>query len=530
LAKESNLYAKRALLKGRKSRKVYLLLGGAFMNALERLAVIRHKSKINKDWQHNDLFRLLRKNDIWVTAYENIKRNKRILPPLMTKEIVVGMSIPRLAKLQSKVLNESYQFMKINKLQILKSNRQKRQLSLLTFDDKIVQEVIRIILEAVYAPYLSQQSFVFPNELGPHDALEYIEAKFCSVDWIIKGNLDCEYSIINCKQFYNLFSKKIYDNRFINLICKLLKSEILNQRQLTKPYFRTGIISLILTTIYFNELDEWVDDKRNMFYSFRMKEYNRKFIKVLNTLNLKKIGVPGSVTRQITYIRYAKHWMIGIRGHYILAKTLHTSVNNFLVLNLKQTLHTKKPKIIDLHLDKAKFLGYQIYLPNTQDYIFYTSGSNHKINRMKPNLRFDIPVDLVLQKMEEQSYIKKLVKGHRSISKTYYITFDDSVIIKHFSQVWETLANYYTGCTNLSKLQYLHSLLHISCAMTLSHKHCSSIKKVFAKYGKSLKIFNDKTGISFFPRNKWSIKKRGWQNKQKFANFFKFMQIDFLAK
>lgn len=57
---------------------VNLLFSGGehFMKAIDRLSVIRHKSEINKNWKHTDLFRILRKNDIWIAAYENIKSNK----------------------------------------------------------------------------------------------------------------------------------------------------------------------------------------------------------------------------------------------------------------------------------------------------------------------------------------------------------------------------------------------------------------------------------------------------------------------
>jgi retron-type reverse transcriptase len=101
------------------------------MKAIDRLAVIRHKSKINKDWKHRDLFRILRKNDIWITAYETIKSKKGALTTGITKETLDGMSIQRLVRLQDKVVNESYQFKPINEIQIPKLNGRKRNSGLL---------------------------------------------------------------------------------------------------------------------------------------------------------------------------------------------------------------------------------------------------------------------------------------------------------------------------------------------------------------------------------------------------------------
>jgi hypothetical protein len=74
------------------------------MKGIDRLSVIRHKSEINKDWIHSDLFRILRKEDIWIAAYENIKGNKGALTPGVTKETLDGMSLPRLLNLRDKVV------------------------------------------------------------------------------------------------------------------------------------------------------------------------------------------------------------------------------------------------------------------------------------------------------------------------------------------------------------------------------------------------------------------------------------------
>ena len=90
------------------------------MKAIERLSVIRHKSKINKDWKHKELFRILRKDDIWIAAYENIKSNKGALTPGITKETLDGISLKRLERLREKVVNESYQFKAVNEIKIPK--------------------------------------------------------------------------------------------------------------------------------------------------------------------------------------------------------------------------------------------------------------------------------------------------------------------------------------------------------------------------------------------------------------------------
>ncbi len=132
-------------------------------------------------------------------------------------------------------------------------------------------------------------------------------------------------------------------------------------------------------------------------------------------------------------------------------------------------------------------------------------------------LRFDVPLASVLSRMKERGSIKNLPeKGHRAISKASYTTLEDIVIVKHFSSVWRGLENYYSGCTNLS----IHYLLHMSCAITLSHRHRSTVRKIFAKHGKTLKVYNSDTEINFPYQTKWSVKDRKWQNKQLFIDPF----------
>jgi len=498
------------------------------MKGIDRLAVIRHKSKINKDWKHKNLFRILRKNDIWIAAYENVRSNYRIL----TTKTLNGISTQRLLRLQGKVLTESYQFKSIR---VAKSNRRKKSLKFATINDKIVQEVIRMVLEAVYEPCFSKKSFGFRQGLGIHAALGYIESKFCWVDWVIEGDIKSTGLVIDYKQLFKILTKKIHDIRFLNLIRKLLKSGILCQRQFTGSNFivpQGNLVFSIFANIYFNELDEWFENKINLFYQFHTNQCNSKYKQLsyqkkgqlqklekksneyktlpeeLKVLKIKEERDTDFMLQenQIEYIRYADSWMIGIKGDSTVAKELKSEVSYFVVSSLKQPLQSLQTKITDLTSGKAKFLGYEIYFPRNQTIIPHTRFSNRTLPRTNPRLRFDISADFVLRKMEELGYIKKLVKGYRPISLARYTPLEDIKIVKHYEKISKGLLNYYSKCTNSSKLQYMHYLLYISCAMTLSHRHRLSLKKIFKKYGKSLKVSRDNINASFPYRKAWSRK------------------------
>lgn len=520
------------------------------MKVIDRLAVIRHKSKIKKDWKHDDLFRILRKNDIWIIAYKNIRNDNRTLTTVIKKEIQDKISIKRLFKLKYNVLNETYKFKSTNEIKTLNSAR--KSLLSSTMNNKIVQEVIRMILEAIYEPCFSKQSFAFRQGLGAHDALEYVESKFGWIDWVIDRDPKTQYPIIDRTQLFTILSKKIRDVRFMNLMSKLLKPEILWQSQFTKSSFgvtQGNSVFSILANIYFNELDNWVKNKTNMLYQPYINERSNKYkkfsyqisknvkqiksleknstkykliLKELKILKAERAKVPSLIRSQIQieYVRYAHDWIIGIKGNSTLAKRLRREVSCFMTINLKQILYFPKTKMINLLSGKVKFLGYEIYLSRNHTISLSNRSDIDLIYRTNPRLRFDVLTDYILQIMEEKGYIKKLIKGYRSISKVNYTPRKNIIIVKHFAQIWKEFSDYYSGCTNLSKLQYIHSLLHLSCAMTLSHRHRSSTKKVFAKYGKVLNVFNKNSNASFPYEKKWSLKKRKWQNKKKFTDPF----------
>jgi hypothetical protein len=131
-----------------------------------------------------------------------------------------------------------------------------------------------------------------------------------------------------------------------------------------------------------------------------------------------------------------------------------------------------------------------------------------------------MPVDKVIKRMKERGYITYDKNNKvRSISKSSYTRLEDAIIVNHFRSVWLGLKNFYSGSSNRSHLQYIHYLLHISCAMTLAHRHRSSVKKIMKKHGKRLEII-DKTvsppkRITVFPyQTKWKVTDRKWHSRR----------------
>jgi len=519
------------------------------MSKLKRLVAINKLSQKDKKWIHKDIFRILYKEDIWIAAYEKLKSNKGALTPGSVPGTMDNMSLKRLNKLKERVCSEQYIFKTVKLTYIPRPDGRKRPLGLPTANDKIVQEVIRLILEAIYEPIFSELSFGFRSGRGCHDALNHVESRFRWVDNVIEGDIEQAYPTINHHILINILEKRIKDPRFIRLIWKLLRCGVLSEERtiwLKKGVPQESIVSPMLANIYYHELDEFVqkimintttpevDRKYLKSSAYKSLEYKiskirkemerneqqsfirQQLAKKLKTLRKERLETPSLKSKiiRIEYVRYADDWMIGIAGDRKLAYNIKEEVDKFMKNTLDQKLNLSKTKVTDLRVGNVNFLGYEIFLPRNRPISGYKSKGIKTIRRGQPQLRFDIPVAKTTERYANKGYLKKLKNGIRPISKASYTVLEDHVIVSHYRSLWLGILNYYSGCTNRGRLQYIHYLLHMSCAMTLGHRHRKSCSKIFKKHGKKLtiKIPNsdkDKT-ISFPYKTTWRLNERKW--------------------
>lgn len=319
------------------------------MTKIDRLVAVKNLSEKNPKWIHRDLFRILNKEEIWIAAYEKLKGNKGALTPGSNPETMDGMSLERLKRLREEVCSEKYDFKTVRLTYIARPDGRKRPLGLPTANDKIVQEVMRMILEAIYEPVFSKLSFGFRTGLGCHDALAHVEKRFRWVDYVVEGDIAQAYPTIDHQILVEILKKRIDDPRFIRLIWKSLRCGVLDQERIiwAKVGVPQGsIVSPILANIYYHELDEFIhnlmeelttpetDRKSLKSREYKALEYKinkifkemdeyepqslerqetAKKLKALRKERLKTDSLKDKTTR-IEYVRYADDWMIGIAG------------------------------------------------------------------------------------------------------------------------------------------------------------------------------------------------------------------------
>jgi len=498
------------------------------MKGLERLAVIRKQSE-NKDynWIHRDIFRLLKKDDLWLTAYET--RKKRIKNwNVHSFRVTFNFDLYNLISLKEKVINESYvPFFK----EQYRINDTFDYMKISSFENDIVEEILIMILEAVFEPLFKKTSFGFRPYLGPHDALSYIEKSFRSSDFVIQQEV--QYEFINKNVLCDIIRKKIDDVRFINLIRKFLNAGLLiKSNTFVHSLFEMqcgSFLSYVLINIYFHELDIWIENKvKESFNKYQSTNVAKKshITSYLRYSNLKErlhirknhnwTEINEFNVKPINYLRYLNKWLVGIEGD----KEFVVQIQKEIFIFLKNSLYLSivSSESISLNNRAVFFLGYEIGLSKINS-LYLDNSYNYK------KLKFSLPIKNLLQFLEKKGIVTTTNKGVRSISKSDYTVLDDYLIIDYFKSFWIEINNYYSGLTYPCLLQYLHHLIHISCVMTLAHRHRSSCVKLFKERGRLLTCKNKETGnYVFFPyRNSWSLKTRRWLYGKQFIDPFKII-------
>src|SRR5579859_2299984 len=137
-----------------------------------------------------------------------------------------------------------------------------------TGDDKLVQEVVRILLEKIYEPIFCKTSHGFRPEHSPHTALQQIDQTWNGTRWIVKVDIQSFFDSMSHEVLMSLLKKKIEDKRFLALIRQMLKAGYLEEWRFYGTYSGSpqgGICSPILSNIYLHELDLFLQGLKQEF-------------------------------------------------------------------------------------------------------------------------------------------------------------------------------------------------------------------------------------------------------------------------
>jgi group II intron reverse transcriptase/maturase len=238
-------------------------------NAETVLGVIRERGRRGLPLER--LYRQLFNPQLFLRAYGRIYANKGAMMPGVTRETVDGMSVAKIGAIIGRLRSESYRWSPARRVYIPKKNGKWRPLGMPTWSDKLVTEVVRLLLEAYYDIGFSDRSHGFRPGRGCHTALREVAMAWTGTHWFIEGDIaDC-FGSLNHEIMVGMLAEKIHDGRFLRLIERMLHAGYLkdwtwNATLSGAP--QGGVASPILSNIYLDRLDRFVEEQL-------LPEYNR---------------------------------------------------------------------------------------------------------------------------------------------------------------------------------------------------------------------------------------------------------------
>lgn len=500
------------------------------------------KKTVVDGYKHERIYRLLYNVDLYLVGYEKLKSKEGNMTEGADNKTVDGFNIELIDKIINELKNESYSPTPVRRKYIDKKNGKKRPLGIPSFRDKLLQEVIRMILESIYEPIFKDNSHGFRPNKSCHTAFADIQNHFSGTTWWIEGDIEGFFDNIDHSTLINLLRKKIHDEKFIRLIYKFLNAGYLEDWIYHRTYSGTpqgGIISPILANIYLHEFDEFVIELKNKFDKGKERKVNSEWNKLNKKIyrrrikfkdekttsemrenlriELKQLELQRSKTpsrnpmdenfRRLKYIRYADDWLIGIIGSKEDATNLKSAISEYLQNELKLKLSSEKTLIT--HNSKlVRFLGYDIGINEG----FRKTGNDGNIKVSGAgNVIFYLPHDCMRDFMLKNRFIKVKADGNwKAIHQPILINLDDIEIISYYNSAIRGFYNYYKYANNVYKFSDARYLVRLSWGRTMANKYKSSVKKVFSKYKQNGVIgvyYETKQGEKFRPFHNDSIEK-----------------------
>jgi len=231
--------------------------------ALKYIEIV--KSRGQRKLQLERVYRNMRQKEFFLAAYGKIAANKGATTPGIDPEDTVdGMNLDRIDRIIKQLEAGTYHWKPVRRTYMAKKNSsKKRPIGQPSFNDKLVQEVIRMILEAYYEPQFSDLSHGFRPGRGCHTALKEV-SKWTGTKWFIEGDVASCFDKIDHKTLLNIIQRSIPDRRFLKLLKELLEAGYMEDWVYHKTYSGTpqgGVLSPLLSNIYLHELDVFVEEK-----------------------------------------------------------------------------------------------------------------------------------------------------------------------------------------------------------------------------------------------------------------------------
>ena len=237
------------------------------------------------NYKFERLYRLLFNENLYALAYQKLSQNAGNYTKGTDGQTIDGMSIKHIHSIIGQLKDESYRPCPARRIYIPKKNGKQRPLGIPAFKDKLVQEVVRMILESIYEGHFEDCSHGFRPHRGCHTAMASLQKGGTGARWFIEGDIKGFFDNINHDVLIGILAERINDERFLRLIRKFLKAGYMEQWEYKNSYIGTpqgGIISPILANIYLDKLDKFMRNYINVFNKGKARVRNPEYKRVAN--------------------------------------------------------------------------------------------------------------------------------------------------------------------------------------------------------------------------------------------------------
>jgi group II intron reverse transcriptase/maturase len=456
------------------------------------LSVIRDRGRSGLPLER--LYRQLFNPQLYLLAYGRIYANQGAMTPGASGETADGMSLRKIGGIIEALRHERYRFQPVRRTYIPKKNGKMRPLGLPSWSDKLVGEVIRLLLEAYYEPRFSGCSHGFRPGRGCHTALSKVADTWTGTAWFIESDIaDC-FGSFDREVMLNTIGEKIHDGRFLGLLRGMLQAGYMEDwvwKATLSGVPQGGVVSPILSNIYLHRLDEFIETVLIPEYNRgEARGHNREYLKVRSALaaarkrgdreqvrELLKLSyrLPSKDTqdpgyRRLHYVRYADDALLGFNGPRAEAEQIKERLAAFLHDELRLELSPDKTLITHARTQRARFLGYEITVRHDDSKI---TGGRRAVNG---SIRLSVPSGVI--KAKGAPYRKRGKPAHRP----ELLNEDDATIIGVYGAEYRGIVNYYLLAHDIRRLNRLHWVMETSMLKTLAGKHKSTVAKMARRY------------------------------------------------
>jgi group II intron reverse transcriptase/maturase len=468
-------------------------------NAETVLGVLRERGR--RGLPLEQLYRQMFNPGLYLLAYGRIYANTGAMTVGVTQETVDGMSLGKIGRIIEAMRFERHRFRPVRRTHIPKKNGTTRPLGLPTWSDKLVGEVVRLLLEAYYEPQFSERSHGFRPGRGCHTALREVANTWTGTTWFVEGDISDCFGSLDHQVLLSILAENIHDNRFPRLVGNMLTAGYLQDwiwHETLSGAPQGGVASPILSNIYLKKLDRYVEtvlvpEHTRGRLRARNPEYRkveqaiararrkgdrdglRKLYQRLHSLPSQDPADPGY--RRLRYCRYADDTLLGFAGPRAEAEQIKQRLAVFLREELKLTLSREKTLITHARTGRARFLGYQVRVAGSDRRTRRPSATDRR-NRRSINgmIALHVPKDVISAKSAPY-----LARG-KPTRRNPIINEDDYTIIAKFGAEYRGVVQYYLLAGDVQRLHRLRWVMETSMLKTLASKHRSTVSKIAAKH------------------------------------------------